>query len=321
MTDTFRVDNGLLQNLQIYGSRTPKPDQPYLPGLEPLGPFDLWLTLGCYRLLDPKHPDAPVEATLTEVLETLEFSRVITEAETGYRFETFKTDDYTRIRESFHRLRTLEFPIRGYWNLTSTKGKKNRRLIEVQTGILSWYGYTYDDNVIPPDQVVDDRRRNINRALTTRNESGPPIYELLGISPRGIAFQMARPVILSLLEGETEHIGATIYRSDIMKFRRPLSRNLAATKLVLRITRQHSLKWRIRLDNLTKQAGLTNKNQATRNREAALKSLQLLESLRIIRGFNHDLKTDIVTIAKSEDWHFPSKNKGDEDEDSHLIEG
>ena len=119
--DTFRVDNTFIENLSNFGKRTPQPDQPYLPGMEPLGPFDLWLTLGCYYLIDPKKPAEPVFTSLTDVLSTLDFSRTLAQASSGYYWPSYATDDYDRVKEAFHRLRTVEFPIWAYWRI-ATKG-------------------------------------------------------------------------------------------------------------------------------------------------------------------------------------------------------
>ena len=54
---TFKLDNVVIQTAPtLFGKRTP---QMYLPGMEPFGPFDLWVVLGCYSLLDSKKPSAP----------------------------------------------------------------------------------------------------------------------------------------------------------------------------------------------------------------------------------------------------------------------
>ena len=317
MTDkdrTFRVDNVILENLSAYGKRTPFPDQPYLPipGVEPLGPFDLWLTLGCCYLLDPKKPLDPVFTSATEVLTTLDFSRTLAKASFGYEWTTYTSDDYTRIREAFHRLRTVEFPVWGYWRLKQGRGRPRRKLVESYTGILSDYGYYYSDDVTPPDQLPDSKRRNVNRAVTLKNEPGPAIYQRLDVEPEGVYFRMAKPVVTALIEGEKGHIGSTIFRTELFQFRRPLSRNFAATKLLLRTCRQTKKRWPIELDKLVKQVGFTDDNQSTRNRQATLKSLELIQSLGVIDSFTHDQKTDQVVIFKSDRWHFPAPSR-DED--------
>ena len=306
---TFRVDNAILENLAAFGKTTPQPGQPYqlaIPGVEPLGPFDLWLTLGCCYMLDPKRPLDPVFTKPTDVLTTLEFSRTLAKASFGYEWTTFPSDDYTKIKEAFHRLRTVEFPIWGYWRIKQGKGRPRKKLVESYTGILSDYGYYYASDVIPPDQLPDSKRKNVNRAVTLKNEQGPAIYQRLDVEPEGVYFQMAKPVVMALVEGEKSHIGSTIFRAELFQFRRQLSRNFAATKLLLRTCRQTKKRWPIELDKLVKQIGYTDDNQANRNRQATLKSLELIQSLGVIEHFTHDPKTDQVIILKSARWHFPT---------------
>ena len=312
--DTFRVDNGLLENLSNFGKRTPQPDQPYLPGMEPLGPFDLWLTLGCYYLIDPKKPAEPVFTSLTDVLSTLDFSRTLAQASSGYYWSSYATDDYDRVKEAFHRLRTVEFPILSYWKIaTRGKSRRSRKLVESYTGILASYGYYYADDVIPPDQLPESKRRNVNQALTTRGEPGPSILQRIDAKPEGVYFQMAKPVVMALIEGEQEHIGSTIFHKDVFLFRRQFSRNFAATKLLLRVIRQTSRRWPISLDKLVLQAGFSkDSRQPTRDREATLKSLELLRDSHVIEDFSHNPTTDQVVIFKTSRWHFPAL-EGDED--------
>jgi hypothetical protein len=317
--DTFQVDNALLENLSLFGKRTPSPDQPYLPGMEPLGPFDLWLTLGCYYLIDPLHPTEPRAVSLTSVLSTLDFSQTLARASSGYYWQSYATDDYERVKEAFHRLRTVEFPVWGYWRIATGKSRlKARKLVESYTGILSDYGYLYPDHLTPPDQLPEASRRNVNRALTAKNEPGPPIFQRIDAKPEAIYFQMARPVVMALIEGEKNHIGTTIFHKDIFRFRRQFSRNFAATKLLLRVIRQTNERWVIGLDKLVKQAGFIDDRQPTRNREATLQSLALLQEAHVIKGFSHDPKTDRVVVAKADQWHFPTL---DEEDDEGLSTG
>lgn len=311
--DTFRVDNALIENLTHFGKRTPKPGQPYLPGMEPLGPFDLWLTLGCYYLINPKKPAEPVFTRLVDVLTTLDFSRTLAQASSGYYWQSYATDDYDRVKEAFHRLRTVEFPIWGYWRVaTGGARRKSRKLVESYTGILADYGYYYADDVIPPDQLPESKRRNINRALTAKNEPGPDIYQRLDVKPEGVYFQMARPVVMALIEGEKGHIGSTIFHKDVFLFRRQFANNLAATKLLLRVIRQTSRRWPINLDKLVTQAGFAQDGQTNRNRAATLKALELLRDSHVIESFSHDQSSDQVVVLKATRWHFPTI---DEDED------
>ena len=193
---TFRVDNKILENLGSFGTRTPKPGQMYLPGMEPLGPFDLWLTLGCYYMLDPKKPTEPVATDLTTMLATLDFSQTLAKASFGYEWTSYPSDDYTRVKEAFHRLRTVEFPIWGYWKMKTGKGRPRRKLVESYTGILSDYGYVYPDHVLPPDQLPESKRRNVNQSLTLKNEPGPAILQRIDAKPEGVYFQMSRPIVI-----------------------------------------------------------------------------------------------------------------------------
>lgn len=308
---TFRVDNATLENLSAFGPRSPKPGQMYLPGMEPLGPFDLWLTLGCYYMIDPRKPTDPVVTSLTEVLSILDFSQTLAKSQTGYQWTSFASDDYTRVREAFHRLRTVEFPVYGYWRLATGRSRPRRKLVESFTGILSDYGYVYPDHVLPPDQVAEAKRKNVNQAMTTKNELGPAIYQRSDVKPEAIYFQMARPVVMALIEGEKGHIGSTIFHAELFQFRRQLSRNLPATKLLLRACRQTSKRWVIALDKLVAQAGLGETRNVGRDRQATLDAIVLLQSLGVVEGFDHDPKTDKVTIIKSGRWHFPAHKRGE----------
>ena len=310
--DTFRVDNSTLEHLRNFGRNTPKPGQMYLPGMEPLGPFDLWLTLGCYFLIDPKKPTAPVFMDLSSILRTLDFSQTLAKATGDYQWLTFSSDDYVRIKEAFHRLRTVEFPIWGYLNFAAKgKSRRSRKLVESHAGILASYGYYYPADVIPPDQLPEGKRRNVNQALTYTNETGPAIFQRTDVKPEGVFFQMSEPVVRGLMEGETRHIGATILPVEVFQFRNQLSRNLTATKLLLRTCRQTSKKWTIGLDKLVAQAGLGETRNVGRDRQAALDAVGLLAKLGVVEGFHHDPKTDKVVILKSNKWHFPRANRGE----------
>jgi len=311
---TFRVDNATLENLQAFGPRTPKPGQFYLPGMEPLGPFDLWLTLGCYYLIDPKKPTEPVITNLTEILATLDFSQTLAKSIGGYQWASYASDDYTRVREAFHRLRTVEFPVYNYWRLKTGRGRPRRKLVESFTGILSDYGYVYADHVLPPDQVAEAKRKNVNQAMTSKNELGPAIYQRSDVKPEAIYFQMAKPVVKALIEGEKGHIGATIFRSELFQFRRQLSRNLPATKLLLRTCRQTSKRWTIALDKLVAQVGLGEDKNVGRSRQYTLEAIALLQGLGVVDVFDHDLKSYKVSIIKSDKWHFPAPSRNELDD-------
>ena len=319
--DTFRVDNTFIENLSNFGKRTPRPDQPYLPGMEPLGPFDLWLTLGCYYLIDPKKPAEPVFTSLTDVLSTLDFSRTLAQASSGYYWQSYVADDYDRVKEAFHRLRTVEFPVWGYWRIATGKNRRSRKLVESYTGILASYGYYYAADVIPPDQLPESKRRNVNQALTVKNEPGPAILQRTDAKPEGVYFQMARPVVMALIEGEKEHIGATVFHKDVFLFRKQFARNFAATKLLLRVIRQTSRRWPISLDKLVSQAGFADDGQTNRNRAATLKALELLTESHVIENFTHDQKTDQIVVFKTNRWHFPAISESEEGDEAGLSTG
>lgn len=304
---TFRLDNVVIQNApKLFGSRTP---QLYLPGMEPFGPFDLWAMAGCYSLLDPKKPENPVVVKLTDLLEVLNFARTISEALGHYA--TFASKDYEMIRESLHRLFTVEVVLTGEYNVKKPgrRGRPQKRLVEYHTRILASYAYIYPPNVIPPDQLPDSRRRNVNKAKTLSNEPGPPIYELAnGPRPEAVELRIS-PELLRGLTGEHPNIGATVFPVKIFELRRKIPpRDSTTIKLILWVCRQTKESPRIGLDKLCRQLELFDPKgrNIQRTRDGVLAGFALLQKLGVIDDFIHDPGTDIMTIKKADGWHFPA---------------
>ena len=316
MRDSFKVDNALLENLEIFGKKTPKPKK-YLPdprqmGLPldvepPLAPFDQWLTLGLYYLINPKKPTEQVNIKLDQILEVLDFSRVLVYASGDYARRGFPSDDYSRVKEAFHRLLTIE---------TRLVITNRRRTRITYTTILSEYGYDFGPDVFV-DQLPESKKRNVNRAAPAGE--APPIYEVPGMKLKGVFFRMSEPMVMSLIEHTKsyQHMGYTVFPSEIFKFRRQLARNFAATRLLLRVGRQTRKTWSIRLDNLVDQVGLGETRNTGRDRQFTLDAVALLQSLGVVEGFEHDIKRDMVRIVKADSWYFPNagRRKNDEIED------
>ena len=317
MTDqTFKLDNVVIQTAPtLFGRRNP---QLYLPGMEPFGPFDLWVVFGCYSLLNPKKPTDPVVVTLTDFLEILDFSRTISEALGHYR--TFPSDAYALVRESLHRLFTVEAVYRGEWSVkTGRKGRPKRQVVEYHSRILASYAYIYPPDVIPPDQLPEAKRRNVNKAKTTRNEEGPPIYQYKdGPRPEAIQFRISEELLRGLTKTDP-HIGATTLRLEIFKLRRPLANKHTAVRLLLWVARQTKKSPAIGLDKLCRQLNLLDPKgrNVQRTRDDLVAALALLQDLGVVEGFSHDLQSDVVTVTKAEAWHFPIHEDGEEG----LLEG
>ncbi len=316
MTDnkTFKLDNVITQNVpQLFGSRTP---QLYLPGMEPFGPFDLWAMLGCFSLLDPKKPTRPVIIKTTELLEVLDFARTISEALGHYA--TFASGEYAMLRESLHRLFTVEVILAGEYNVkTGQRGRSEKRLVEYHTRILASYAYIYPAGVTPPDQLPEAKRRNINKATTLSNEPGPPIYEFAnGPRPEAIEFRVSEELLRGLT-GKIPNIGATVFPMKIFELRRKIpSRDSTTIKLLMWVCRQTKQSPRIGLDKLCRGLNLFDAKgrNVDRTRESALRSLDRLQDFGVIEGYTHDTKTDVVVLKKAEDWHFPTNRDADLEE-------
>lgn len=307
MTDnTFKLDNVIIQAAPaLFGKRNP---QLYLPGMEPFGPFDLWVVLGCYSLLDPKKPTAPREVSLTEFIEILDFSRTISEA-LGY-YPTFPSDAYAMVRESLHRLFTVE---------AVYSGKRKQRPFTRHARILASYTYIYPPDVIPPDQLPESKRRNVNRAKTTGNEEGPPVYQYKdGPRPEAIQFRISEELLGGLIKADS-HIGATTLPVAIFKLRRKLANKHTAVRLLLWVARQTKKSPAIGLDKLCRQLNVFDPKgrNVQRTRDDVVGALALLQELGVVEGFSHDQQSDILRITKAEAWHFPSRK----DDDEELLEG
>ena len=314
---TFKLDNVVIQTAPtLFGKRTP--GQLYLPGMEPFGPFDLWVVFGCYSLLDPKKPSDPVVVTLTDFLEILDFSRTLSEALGFYR--TFPSDAYALVRESLHRLFTVEAIYRGDWTVkTGKRGRPKRQVVEYHSRILASYAYIYPPDVIPPDQLPETKRRNVNRAKTTRNEEGPPIYQYKdGPRPEAIQFRISEELPRGLTRTDP-NIGATTLRREIFKLRRKLANKHTAVRLLLWVARQTKKSPAIGLDKLCRQLNLFDEKgrNVQRTRDDVVAALALLEELEVVEGFEHDPQSDILTITKAESWHFPAH----ENDEEGLLEG
>ena len=308
---TFKVDNVVIEAApSLFGRQTP---QMYLPGMEPFGPFDLWAVMGCYALLDPKKPTAPVVVTLTQFLEVLDFARTVSEALGHYR--TFPSDSYLMVKESLHRLFTVEAIFTGEWLVKTGKpGRPKRQVVEYHFRVLSSYAYIYPSSVIPPDQLPEAKRRNVNRARTIKNEEGPAVWERLDIRPEAIQFRVSEELLRGITKTDP-HIGATILPVKIFELRRQLaSKDSTTIRLLWWTCRQTPARPKISLDKLTSRLYPGDKKNFYRNREAVLRSFGLLKTFGVIVDYIHDPKTGIVTMTKASDWHFPVAGYDDEDE-------
>lgn len=309
---TFQIDNVLAEAApSLFGARTP---QLYLPGLEPFGAFDLWVVLGCYSLLDPAKPTSPAEVTLTDFIEILDFSRTVSEALGHYR--TFPSDAYILVRESLHRLFTVEAVHTGeYFVKTGHRGRPKRQIIEYHFRVLASYAYIYPSDVIPPDQLPEAKRRNVNRARTLKNEDGPPIWERTDIRPRAIEFRVSEELLRGLTKTDP-HIGATTLPVAIFKLRRKLANKHTAVRLLLWVCRQTPKSPKISLDKLCRRLQLFDPKgrNVQRTRDDVISGLNLLASIGVVEGFTHNPASDLLVITKAEDWHFPSIKSESEDD-------
>ena len=306
MTDdkTFKVDNVFIQAAPgMIGAKSIQlsllPDQ----GLFSM--FDFWVAMGCYSLVNPKSPKAPVTVSLTQFVELLDFAKTVATSDAGYSWSTYSSDSYALVRDSLHRLFSVEFNFRGeYLVRTKPKGRRQRRSVEYHGRFLSSYMYIYPPDVIPPDQLPEAKRRNVNEAKTRKGESGPPVWELNdGSKPEAIQFRIADEMLGGLTR-EDPNIGATIFPVRVFLLRRSLpSRDKTTPTLLAWVIRQTNRRPKIGLDKLVKQVGFAGRN-AGRNRQRVLDSLDTLLKAGVIESVAHDPKTDFVTIVKASDWHF-----------------
>ena len=315
---TFKIDNVIAQSIPaLFGTRTP---QLYLPGMEPFGPFDLWAMLGCFSLLDPKQPTKPVRVTLTEFLEILGFVRTISNALGHY--PTFASGDYAMVKESLHRLFTVEAIFTGEWYVkTGHRGRPAKQLVEYHAHILGSYAYIYPPDIIPPDQLSEAKRRNVNRAKTLKNEDGPAILERADIRPEAIELRISEELLRGLTKTDP-NIGATIVPVRIFALRRQIGNRPTVVKVLLWIIRQTTDTPKIRLDRLLGILELDrDKRNRSRTEETVTGALDFLKTLGVIKDWQIEThkKTSepMVVVTKAADWHYPSDQEG-EDPDLDL---
>ena len=298
MTDTFKIDNWLLENApKTFGARAL---QLHLPGLEPFGIFDFWATMGLYYHLDTNRPTDPVMVKPTRLLETLEFSRELSDATAGY--ETFPTRSYQMLHDALHRLYSVEVDWRNFWNVrTGKRGRPRKQWVEYRGRILTTYAYVYGPNVIPPDQLPESKRRNVNKTALATGEPPPPIWMLKnGPKPEGIRYRIAEDLLRGIT-GDDPHIGATIVPVRIFGLRATFQQYPTATKLLGWTIRQTNQAIKRDLDNLAHTMNMKGKDRH-KNRRSLLDYLDLLREAGVIEDLVVDSET--VTFTKAADWHF-----------------
>lgn len=306
--DTFLIDNVVAQNIPaLFGTRTP---QLYLlPDMEPLGPFDLWAMLGCFSLLDPKKPSQSVRVTLTGFLEILDFVRTISHALGHY--PTFASNDYSMVKESLHRLFTVEAIFVGEYRVkTGRPGRPAKQLVEYHARVLASYAYIYPPDVVPPDQLPEPKRRNVNKAKTLKNEDGPAVFERTDLRPEAIEFRISEELLRGLTKTDP-NIGATIVPVKIFRLRRQIGNRPTVVKVLLWIIRQTTKSPKIRIDRLLAALGL---DRDTRNRsrteEGVLNALDFLKDLGVVEEWRiepHKRTGErMIVVTKGEDWHYPT---------------
>lgn len=302
---TFKVDNFFIQAAPgLIGAKPVQLSLPY-PGQEPFSKFDFWVAMGCYSLVNPKNPKEPVVVSLTQFVEILDFAKTVARSSDGYSRMTYTSDAYAQVKESLHRLFSVEVNLRGeYLVRVKTKGKRQRRPVEYHGRLLASYMYIYPADVIPPDQLPEAKRRNINEAKTRKGEPGPPVWERVdGVKPDAIQFRIADEMLRGLT-GEDPNIGSTIFPVRVFKLRRELpSRDKTTPTVLAWVIRQTSRKPKIALDKLVKWVGFAGRN-VERNRQRVLDSLKTLQSAGVVESFSHNAKTDVLTIIKADDWVF-----------------
>ena len=319
---TFRVDNQLIENAPrtFLAKRGPvdlQAVQLSLPGdFAPFGPFDYWATLALYSLVDPKKPTAPIKTTYSELLNTLEFAKIVSNALEGYT--TFASDQFNLIEESFHRLFTVEVNWRNQWRVkTGKKGRPKQQWVEYHGRILASFQYTYAPGVTPPSMLKPSKRRNVNKAKTAAGESGPPIYRATeGPRPIGIEYTFA-PDMVRGLSGDDPNIGATILPIKLFQLRKTFSNNHTATLLLVWVCRQTANPKTIDLSKLADRLNMNTKNPS-RNRAALIEYFALLKKSGVVEDFTVSEETNHVTFTKGDDWHFGRDI--DEDEPPALPE-
>jgi hypothetical protein len=182
---TFKVDNFFIQAAPgLIGAKPVQLSLPY-PGQEPFSKFDFWVAMGCYSLVNPKNPKEPVVVSLTQFVEILDFAKTVARSSDGYSRMTYTSDAYAQVKESLHRLFSVEVNLRGeYLVRVKTKGKRQRRPVEYHGRLLASYMYIYPADVMPPDQLPEAKRRNVNEAKTQEGRTRPAC---MGTGRRGQA--------------------------------------------------------------------------------------------------------------------------------------
>lgn len=313
LTDTFRVDNWLLQNApSTYGKRRHKSEslQLHLPGLEPFAPFDYWATLAVYSLLDPKNPTAAIETTASELLELLHFAREVTNA-LGYA--TFPSDKYDLLDDSLQRLYSVEVHWRNFFEIPKLDPKTGRRArgrptgqwVEYNGRILQSYTYTWPPGVTPPDALPKNQRVNVNRAKTDKGEAGPPIWKHAdGTHPSGIRLQLATDLVKGLTRQEG-NIGATVLPVRIFALRKTFGPIPTATYLLVWVCRQTAKTMTRRLDGLAEELNVKGANRQ-RNRDTLATYFEMLKTAGVVTSFEVFEKEgeSWVRFTKADEWHF-----------------
>jgi len=84
-------------------------------------------------------------------------------------------------------------------------------------------------------------------------------------------------------------------------------RDATTLKTILWGCRQTKESPRIALDKLCRRLNVYDPKgrNVDRSRKSVLASLDRMQDLGVIDGFSHDQTTDILTIKKAGDWHFP----------------
>jgi hypothetical protein len=309
LPDTFKVDNLFIQGVPaLFGQK--RAVQLALPGLAPFGTFDLWATLALYSLLDPAKPEEEATTTYTELLEVLQFTRLVSEELGGA--ETFRTDEYRLVEDTLHRLFTVEVSRQGLYRVKvtdkktgkPTKGRPRHHYVEFRGRILITLRYIYPPDVEPPDLLPPARRKNVNRANTLNGELSPPIWKRVdGPKPKAIGFQF-HPQLVKGIQGEM--IGATTLPLRIFGLRKTLGRNVTATRLLVWTLRQTAQTMTRRLSGLAEELNLEAK-QPSRSRAALVAAFGLLKDAGVVADFSTEERDDgdtWVTFTKAPDWHF-----------------
>lgn len=316
LAPTFKVDNLFIQGVPDFFGQKRAAVQLSLPGLAPFGVFDLWSTLALYSLLDPEKPEEEQTTTYTELLEVLQFARIVSEELGGY--ETFQKDDYRLVEETLHRLFTVEVSRQGLYRVKvtdkktgkPTKGRPRHHYVEFRGRILITLRYIYPPEVEPPELLPATRRKNVNRAKTLTGEAAPPIWKRVdGPKPKAIGFQF-HPQLVAGLQGGM--IGATTIPLRIFGLRKTLGRNVTATRLLMWTLRQTAQTMTRRLSGLAEELSLDLRQNPSRSKAALLAGFDLLKDAGVVEDWTSEERDDgevWVAFTKADDWHFKRVGK------------